>query len=83
MHHGIGHMVGANPLDIHTPSLVTSGDHHWRPVQTCSLEDIPPSPHTLLTPTGGHRIGGMHPAGMLSCLPVVLETDIKLYKDSQ
>ena len=42
------------PLDIphsgHTPwtypLLLTSGDHHWRPGQTCSLEDLaPPSPH--------------------------------------
>ena len=25
-----------------TPSLLlTSGGHHWRPVQTCSLEDLP------------------------------------------
>ena len=23
------------------PPLVTSGGHHWRPVQTCSLEDSP------------------------------------------
>ena len=24
-----------------TPLLVTSGSHHWRPAQTCSLEDPP------------------------------------------
>ena len=28
------------------PLLLTSGNHHWRPVQTCSLEDLPsPPPH--------------------------------------
>ena len=28
------------------PLLVTSGGHHWRPVQTCLLEDQPPpTPH--------------------------------------
>ena len=30
-------MAGPGPL------LVTSGGHHWRPVQTCSLEDPPPT----------------------------------------
>ena len=24
------------------PTLLTSSGHHWRPVQTCSLEDLPP-----------------------------------------
>ena len=24
------------------PVPVTPGDHHWRPVQTCSLQDLPP-----------------------------------------
>ena len=29
-------------LDIHPSSLLlTSGDHYWRPVQTCSIEDLP------------------------------------------
>ena len=28
-------------LDIPMPLLVTSGGHHWRPVQTCSLEALP------------------------------------------
>ena len=27
------------------PQLVTSGDHHWRPVQTCSLDLTVQSPH--------------------------------------
>ena len=25
--------------------LLTSGGRYWRPVQTCSLEDLPPLPH--------------------------------------
>ena len=32
-----------------TPLLVTDGGRHWKPVQTCSLEDLPP----LMT-SGGH-----------------------------
>ena len=58
--------------------LLTPDGHHWRSVQTCSLEDLPtptnprppPPPHT---PSGGHRnthgwqAGDMHPTGMLSC----------------
>ena len=47
---------------------LTSGGHHWRLVQTCSIEN----PHTtVLTPSGGHRttysweVGGTYPAGML------------------
>ena len=27
------------------PLLLTSGGHHWKPVQTCSLEALAPSPH--------------------------------------
>ena len=56
MPHGIGHMVGYPP-DIKPdeptlppqPLLLTSGGHHWKPVQTCSLEDLPPP-----TPSGDH-----------------------------
>ena len=39
-----------------TPSLLllTSGGHHWRHVQTCSLEDLTPHPRgTVLTYSGG------------------------------
>ena len=34
-------------LRTYTPSplLLTSGGHHWRPVQTCSLKDLPHSTH--------------------------------------
>ena len=49
MHHGIGHMVGGTPLwDL---LLLASGGHHWRPVQTCSIEALTPSPthpHTTI-----------------------------------
>ena len=34
------------PVSTLAPPLVISGGHHWRPVQTCSLED------QLLIPTG-------------------------------
>ena len=54
------------PIHVQTwsPLLVTPGSHHWRPVQTSSLEDIPPSP---VLPSGGHRsmcgweVGSTHP----------------------
>ena len=32
------------------PMLLTSGGHHWRPVQTPSLDDFPPP---VLTSSGG------------------------------
>ena len=32
--------------------LLTSGGDHWRPVQTCSFEDLPP---LVLTSSGSHR----------------------------
>ena len=35
------------------PLLMTSGGHHWRPVQTCSLQDPPPT-HTLMLTSGGY-----------------------------
>ena len=45
----IGHHTWApTPLSI----LLTSGGHHWRPVQTCSLEDL--MPQSALTSSGGH-----------------------------
>ena len=37
------------------PLLLTFGGHHWRPVQTCSLEDLPPT--LVLTSSGCHRNG--------------------------
>ena len=58
--------------DLPPPLLLTSGGHHWRPVQTCSLEDLP-LPQPVLKSSGGHRnmyswqMGGTHPIGMLSC----------------
>ena len=69
MHHGIGYMVvyplvwtsdlDPYPLlnvtsDLPQPLLLASGGHHWRPVQTCSLEDLPP-PSPPLTSGGGYR----------------------------
>ena len=38
------------------PLLPTSGGHHWRPVQTCSLwGHTPPPPPVVLTPSSGLR----------------------------
>ena len=54
-----------------TPLLMTSGGHHWRNVQICALDTLPPRPP--LTFSGGHRntygwqVAGTHPTGMLSC----------------
>ena len=40
------------------PLLVTSGRHHWRPVQTCSLEETPPPyQYWHLMATKVHLIG--------------------------
>ena len=49
---------------------VTTGGKDWRPVQTCSLEDLP---HPLVLTSDGYwstyswKVGGTHPTGMLSC----------------
>ena len=40
------------PGDLPLPLLLTSGGDHWRPVQTCSLEDLP---SLVLTSSGSHR----------------------------
>ena len=49
--------------------LLTSSGHHWRPVQTCLLEDLPPIPHQIGTDNlvVTTEAGGTHPTGMLSC----------------
>ena len=57
-----------------TPTpLLTSGGHHWRPVQTCLLEDLHPSWYWhLVVATETHSItnyqeDGTHLTWMLSC----------------
>ena len=50
--------------------LVISGGQDWRPVQTCSLQELPPP--VVLTSgsywsTYDWHAGGAHPTGMLSC----------------
>ena len=61
--------VLTSDLGSYLPLLLTSGGHRWRPAQTCSLGDLPPS---VLASTGGHRntyicqVGGTHPTE--SCL---------------
>ena len=50
MHHGIAHMVGYPPPgDLPPHLLLTSGGHHWRFFQTCSLWG---PTHLLLTSSG-------------------------------
>ena len=60
MHQLIDHMIvpphwdirpGHLPLHYLPPMVLTSGVHHWRPVQTFSLEALTP----ILTSSGGHR----------------------------
>ena len=46
-----------------SPLLVASGGHHWKLVQTYSLEDPPPPPVV----TYDWQAGGTHPTGMFSC----------------
>ena len=54
------------------PLLVTSGDHHWSPIQNCSLDLAVQFPLPVLT-SGGHQrtyrwqVGGMYSTGILSC----------------
>ena len=43
------------PFHIPYPLLLTSGGYHWRTVQTCSLEDIPPL--LALISSGDHQNG--------------------------
>ena len=42
-HDALGHACPTSPSWYQTWNLpLTSGGHHWRPVQTCSLEDLAP-----------------------------------------
>ena len=59
MHHGIALGYPTLPLGYPTPTpLLTSDGHHWRYVQSCSLEDLnptnPPLP-LVLTSNGDHQ----------------------------
>ena len=66
-HPSSGHGTSGTPLPC--PSLVvTSGSHQWRPIQTCSLQDVP-FPHGCWHLVVKHRwsvqVDGTHPTGML------------------
>ena len=89
MHHGIGPMVGVCPLDTpyplppdipHPPSgytlpplLVTFGGHHWKPVQTCSLEVLFPPHHYwhLVVAIETHTVGKWAVCILLECCLVI------------
>ena len=62
-----------------TPPLVISGGHHWRPVQTCSLQD---TSLPVMTSGGwstyGVQAGSTHPTGMLSSLYLKLPFNYQL-----
>ena len=56
------------PTCVPNPLLLTSGGHHWRPVHTCSLKELPcpPPPHQywhlmvdIKTRTTGKRAVGI------------------------
>ena len=54
---------------VQGPLLVTSDDHHWRPVQTCSLQDTPQTDADiwwLLTHIWSAQAGNTHRTRMLS-----------------
>ena len=67
--------VSVCPQVGYPPPLLTSGSHHWKPVQTCSVEDNLSPP--VLTPSGSRckvgkwQAGGIHPTGILSCFHAV------------
>ena len=77
------HCTGPNPWtsdmgpwtsDMVPTLLVRSGGHHWRPVQTCSLEETLPHPFPTVLKLGGQSMyswqaGSTHPTEMLSCFP--------------
>ena len=56
------------------PLLLTTGGHYWRPIQTCTLEDLALQ---VLVPSGGHKntyswqADGTHPTGMFSCFKLL------------
>ena len=50
------------------PLLLTSGGHHWRPVQTCSLENLPtPWYWHLVVATETHTVGKQAVCILLEC----------------
>ena len=61
------------------PLLVTSGGDHWRPIQTCSLEDDPTTTDIcwLLKYVQWQAVG-THSVGMLSRLYQTLESSGKV-----
>ena len=67
------------------PLLVTSGGHPWRPVQTCSLQDLPTP--LVLTSSGGPTIkaSGMYPTGMVSYFEAadIKQTFFARYRDQE
>ena len=63
--------------------LVTFAGHHWRPVQTCSFEDLPLQEWRILKGIRWVQAGGTHPTGVLSCRTCVLVNCHGLLESSQ
>ena len=66
-HHG---QQAWDPQPVHY--LVTSGGHHWKPVQTCSFEDPPAPPGSeIWWPKRVQLASGLtHLTGILSCFKI-------------
>ena len=54
------------------PLLVASGDHDWRPVQTCSFEDPPPPHQYWHLVAKAHMLGKQAVRILLECFLVLL-----------
>ena len=75
----IVNMGHGDPRSKPCPLLVTSGGHHWRPVQTFSFGFTVqgPNPSPMVLTSGGHQstyswqAGGTHPTEELSCFYLI------------
>ena len=67
--------VGPTPpyqkWDLPPTLLLTSGGHHWRPVQTCPIEDLPP-PLPVVVATETCTVGKQAVCILLECCLVVV-----------
>ena len=57
---------------------VAPGGHHWRPVQTCSLQDPSPFFPTSCEARPSVQTGGTHPTGILSFYACELSINVTI-----